>query len=156
MEADEYIQDGEEALAPRQVWADLNNLTSYKRATRSPLVRQSILCPLCKISVETWQRLSERGRWFCLQDGLEALMAEKVCLEPSPWRAAAYGFLWIRFFWRVSAVEARDVLSDQGAIREALEALLRGKKSAWMWCGMCTDCFRMSRRASTATDSGGR
>lgn len=156
MAADEYIRDSREQLTPRQVWADLNSLTSHKRTARSPLVRRSILCPLCKVSAERWQQLSEHGRWFCLQKGLEDLMAEKVCLEPSPWRAAAYGFLWIRFFWRMSTDEARDVLSDRGAIREALEALLRGKKSERTWYSMCTGCFRTSRRANTATVSDGQ
>ena len=43
-----------------------------------------------------------------------------------------YGFLWIRFFWRMSKDKAKEVLCKKEAIRAALEALLRGKKSERM------------------------
>ena len=146
----------EDVLDYRQVLADLRNLTAYERAARSPLTRQSILCPLCKMSTEKWHKLSDSARWHRMQDGLEDLLAEKVGKQPSPWRAAAYGFLWIRFFWRMSRDEAKEVLSKKEEIRAALEALLRGKKRGRTWCGTCTSCFRTWRRASTATGSGGR
>jgi hypothetical protein len=146
----------EDVLTYRQVWADLRNLAVYERAARSPLTRQSILCPLCKMGVETWHRLSDLGRWYRLQDGLRELLAEKVSKEPCPWRAATYGFLWIRFYFRMSRDEAQEVLSRTDSIKAALEGLLRGKKPGRTWCGMCTGCFRTWRRVSTANGSGGR
>ena len=82
------------------------------------------------MSAEKWHKLPDTARWHRLQDGLEDLLAEKVGEESSPWRAAAYGFLWIRFFWWMSRDEAQEVLSKKEAIRAALEAQLRGKKGA--------------------------
>ena len=37
--------------------------------------------------------LSYTEWWYQMQDGSESLLAEKGTTEPSPWRAAAYGFL---------------------------------------------------------------
>lgn len=156
MQTDEHIRGDEDVLDYRQVLADLHNLVAYERAARSPLTRPSILCPLCKMSAEKWRKLSDVARWHRLLDGLEDLLAEKVDKEPSPWRAAAYGFLWIRFFWRMSRDEAQEVLSRKETIRAALEALLRGKKRGMTWWSTCTGCFRTWRRASTASGSGGR
>lgn len=156
MQTDEHIRGDEDVLDYRQVLADLHNLAAYERAARSPLTRQSILCPLCKMSAEKWRKLSDIARWHRLLDGLENLLAEKVEEEPSPWRAAAYGFLWIRFFYRISRDEAREVLSRKEAIRAALEALLRGKKCERTWWSMSTGCSRTQRRVSTASGSGGR
>jgi hypothetical protein len=145
----------EEALDHREVWTDLRNLATYKRARVSRLTRASMLCPLCGMSVETWRRLSDVGRWHRLQDGLMDLLASRVQEERSPWRAAAYGFLWIRFFWRMSREEAQEVLSKEPAIREALDELLEEKNPARMWSDMCTSCFQTWRRAGTVSGSGG-
>lgn len=82
---------------------------------------------MCKMSVEMWHRLSDSGRWYRLHDGLQDLLAGKVSKEPGPWQAAAYGCLWIRFYYRMSRDEAREVLSKKEAIRAALGDLLRGK-----------------------------
>ena len=150
------MHSDEDVLDHRQVSAVLHNLTAYERAARSPLTRQSILCPLCKMSVEMWHRLSDSGRWYRLHDGLQDLLAEKVSREPSPWRAAAYGFLWVRFYYRMSRDEAREVLSKKEAIRVALGDLLRGKNPERMWCGTYIGCSRTWRRAGTASGSGGR
>jgi hypothetical protein len=83
------------------------------------------------------------------------LLAKKVSEEPSPWRAAAYAFIWIRFYYRVSRDEAREVLSKKEAISAALGYLLRGKNPERTWCGTYTGCSRTWKKASIVSGSGG-
>ncbi len=144
-------------LTVRQVRDDLTNLADWQRFARSPLTWYSLLCPLCGLAVEEWRRLGEEGRWVALRDGLETLLADGVTGEGDLWRAAACGYVWVRYFRAASAAEAATLLAREETIEAALASLMKGGKNRLpSWCAGYTGCSRTSPTANTIAGKGAR
>lgn len=146
-----------ERLTVKQVQSDLTNLAEWQQFAHSPLTWYSLLCPLSGLTVEEWRGLGEEGRWVALRDGLESLLADGVTVERDLWRAAACGYVWVRYFWAASAGEAAALMAREETIGEALLALMKGGKNRLpSWCAGYTACSRTLPTASTIVGKNAR